>query len=359
MTSDITKFSVVLTDNKDVLAGGAELKSGFFTTAKVSSEVQPVVLIDSQVGGNDYIVQCDMTKVAHGTMSNGGTPAMLAVFEFVFLPRGATKRFLEAEIEIAFSERQLARIAPKGMWGTLKSEMEREVTHTVSPSVEVGVDPVKTSLGYTWELKETSARVGYANLRGAMLHKKTTALWGLSENTQTKSGLPSLLRKAVLLERERSLRLRVSPTRSLLPCRSAARWINWSTWTESGSWLSATCRAGGAWGRWSSLTAPSTGERSRTLTTWTTRTLLHIKHWSQSRHGRSRDKGRLDRPNHLPPQAHPGTGTVGNTRPIHHPPETTQRKEMESISILITPPSSTTAAASNPLHKALSILAVD
>ncbi|KAK4187370.1 hypothetical protein QBC35DRAFT_384997 [Podospora australis] len=197
-----TGFRVVLTENQDVRPEGAVLKSSSFTTTSRSlGGVQPVTVIDALVGGDDYIVQCDMTKVVHGTIGKHGPPAMLGVFEFVFLPRGATKRFLGAEIEIKFSEGQVTKVAPEGKWATLKSTTEREVTHSVNPSLEVGVDPVKTAVGYTWELKESSQKEGYASVSGTKLLNKTTAFWGLSENPQAKSGLPSFLRTAVLLQR--------------------------------------------------------------------------------------------------------------------------------------------------------------
>lgn len=363
MTPNITNFSVVLTDNNEnVPVGGAELKSGFFATAKSSSEVQPDVIIDNQFGGNDYIVQCEMTKVVHGKMSKDGLRAMLAVFEFVFLPRGATRRFLEAEIEISFSEGQLASIAPNGMYATLKSETEREVTHSVNPSVEVGIDPVKTALGYTWELKETSCIGDYATLTGARLHKKSTALWGLSENTKTASGLPSLLRMAVLLERRGNPRPMGVPDtfnatvqirgkvdklvdingkwelvkRNLSGRRRVGEMVNFDTAVHRGK------------------VKDLDNMQNEDLTAYSG--LVTVKTWEESEQATS-PSGQTQPSSTT--GVHPGTVKVGNPKPIHGSPETNHPREFESISTSMMSPCSPTVAVNDPLHKTLPTLVLD
>lgn len=360
MSSNITNFSVVLTENENTPAGGVQLKSKFFTASKASGEVQPTVVIDSQIGGNDYIVQCNMNKVVHGTMTKGGPPAMLAVFEFIFLPRGATKRFLAAEIEIEFSEGQLAKIAPEGVFVTSKSETEREVTHTVSPSVEIGIDPVKTALGYTWELKETSSIVGYASLKGVRRHEKKRALWILSENRQTASGLPSLLRTAVLLGRNprptgvpdtftATVQIR-GEVKKLMDVKGKLELVKRD--------LSSRCRENEIISFNSALSRgdvmDASNMQNEKLDAYPA--LVTVKAWEESEQATS-PCGQIQHSSTT--GAQPSTGTIGTPKHIDCQPETIQLTESEPASRLGTSPPSVTPAASDPLHESLSTLVVD
>ncbi|KAL7821822.1 hypothetical protein V8C26DRAFT_391044 [Trichoderma gracile] len=208
-----TLFNVVLEDEDSDEDGiAAVLKSSFIVegTNLGGGEEHAQRLIDEPVGNNALTVQCDLVQVIHGTMSEGGSPATLLVFQFAFVPRGNHRRFKEVEINITFSAGEVSDITPKGTWATLQSETQQELTHNVSPGLEAGFGPAKATMGYTWELKETQMIQGRSSVVGTVhslrqagkstRQRVNNIFWGLFENPQTKSGIPSFMQAAVLLK---------------------------------------------------------------------------------------------------------------------------------------------------------------
>ena len=170
-------------------------------------------LVDSDVGGS-LLVLADMIQVSHGTLVEGGSPATLIVLRFEFQPSGNYRRFKSVEARMTFSEGtssttspEVIEIAPRGAWSILPSKIPEESSHTISPSIGGG-GPITAKATYTWRLKKTvdkenSARIiGTIRAQGKDRSKKNTAIWTLLENPDTKSGIPTLLQTAVLLERE-------------------------------------------------------------------------------------------------------------------------------------------------------------
>ncbi|TFB02552.1 hypothetical protein CCMA1212_005149 [Trichoderma ghanense] len=205
-----TRFDIVLVDedpNADETA--AELKSSFIVQG---TNLGGGGLIDEPVGDNALTVQCDLVQVIHGTMSEGGSPATLLVFQFAFVPRGNRRRFKEVEINITFSAGEVSEITPKGTWATLQSEKQQELTHSVSPGLEAGFGSAKATMGYTWELKETQTIQGRSSVVGSRhslmqagnstRRRMNNIFWGLYENPQTKSGIPSFMQAAALMKGE-------------------------------------------------------------------------------------------------------------------------------------------------------------
>ncbi|KAK3368167.1 hypothetical protein B0H63DRAFT_487889 [Podospora didyma] len=128
-------------------------------------------------------------------------------------PRGNRRRFKEAEITIAFSAGDVQSIALSRTWATFQSEKQRELTHSVSPSLEAAFGPGKATLGYTWQLKESSSVEGHSSVvgfiqtlgqAGSARKRANTVFWGLYENPQTESGILSFMQTAVLLKRNRT-----------------------------------------------------------------------------------------------------------------------------------------------------------
>ncbi|KAI1458769.1 hypothetical protein F4805DRAFT_113710 [Annulohypoxylon moriforme] len=215
---DDTRFNVKLFD-EDLFGDddnkGASLKSNFIIqgTNLGGGEEQDSRLID-EIVSNALVVQCDLSQIIHGTMVEGGSPATLLVFQFAFVPRSNKRRFEEAEITITFSAGSVQAITPSNTWATLQSEKERELSHSVSPGLEAAFGPGKATVGYTWQLKESktieshSSVVGTTHTLGqARTEAKprvNTVFWGLYENPDTKSGIPSFIQTAVLLKREKT-----------------------------------------------------------------------------------------------------------------------------------------------------------
>lgn len=213
MAGSDAQLDIVLQDDLDDVGTGAEPKFLIRGTNLGGDYEQDAGLIDADIGGNALIVKCDITQAVHGTMFEDGSPATLAVFQFAFVPRGNNRRFKEVEITITFSAGELHDIAPQHVWAMFRSEKEQELSHAVSPGLEAGFGPGKATLGYTWQRKETKtiedqARVeglkrALAQGRGYGRKRMNTAFWGLYENKQTESGVPSFMQTAVLLKRER------------------------------------------------------------------------------------------------------------------------------------------------------------
>jgi len=110
---------------------------------------QPGNLIDEDIGDDALTIQSDITKVIHGTMRPDGPPATLIVFQFAFVPYGNYNRFKKAEVIITFSTGQVHSISPNNTWTTLPSEKQQECSHTISPSLEASLGPVKAATTYS------------------------------------------------------------------------------------------------------------------------------------------------------------------------------------------------------------------
>ncbi|KAI0465891.1 hypothetical protein F4859DRAFT_507736 [Xylaria cf. heliscus] len=213
---DDTRFDIRLIDESrhdDYTGHGATLKSSFIVKGTdLGGGEQPPSIIDENISGGEFTVQCDLAQVIHGTTVEGGTPATLMVFQFAFVPRGNRRRFEEAEVTISFSAGNVHSITPNKRHATLLSQKQRELSHSVNPSLEAAFGPAKATAGYTWELKETSVIERYSSIVGIIQQqgqnasttraRKNTVFWGFYENTATSSGIPSFIQTAVLVKRE-------------------------------------------------------------------------------------------------------------------------------------------------------------
>ena len=206
-----TQFKIVLEDEVD---GDAELKFSIPGTIPTDEE-QPQVLVDYEVG-NSLVVLADMIQVNHGTLVEGGSPATLIVMRFEFQPLGNYRRFKSVNAKMTFSKGansttapEVLNITPKGVWSILPSNIPEETSHSISPSIEGGGGPLNVKAAYTWQFKKTvdkenSAKItGIIRALGSDRSKKNTAIWTLSENPDTNSGIPTLLQTAILLKRSR------------------------------------------------------------------------------------------------------------------------------------------------------------
>ncbi|ROW10102.1 hypothetical protein VMCG_02078 [Cytospora schulzeri] len=215
---DDTRFDVVLLDY-DLWHGSnektAELKSSFIIQgSNLGGEAeQGARVLDENLRNNGLTVQCDLAQITHGTVKEGGSPATLIVFQFIFLPRGKHRRFQNAEITIQFSAGDVQRITPDNKWTMSQSETQQELSHSVSPGLEAGFGASKATIGYTWELKESQTIEDHAaawgfkqslNQASSVRKRMNTVVWGFSENAKTKNGIPSFVQTAVLLARKKT-----------------------------------------------------------------------------------------------------------------------------------------------------------
>ena len=211
--NDDTCFDVILQD-ENLPREALELKSSDFCIqgTNLGGGEQAAQLIDEDLGGDALTVQSDLTQVVHGTMSAKGAPATLAVFQFTFLPRVPRVRFKEVRIVLTFSAGEVHGIAPRYAEPISRSEKLREVSHAISPNIAATFGTASASTGYTWQLKDSQTVKANGKVQGlkkaigqhtyGARKRMNTAVWELSENEQTESGIPSFVQTAVLLQRE-------------------------------------------------------------------------------------------------------------------------------------------------------------
>ncbi|KAK4083566.1 uncharacterized protein Triagg1_1228 [Trichoderma aggressivum f. europaeum] len=216
-SEDDTRFDVMLLDEdswKDDDQKGAVLKTSFIIPGSNlgGDEEHGMRVIQKDLSKDALTVQCDLPQITHGTMSDGGAPATLIVFQFAFMPRDNRKRFKKATITIRFSDGEVTNITPDGSWATFQSETQQELSHSVNPTLEAGIEIAKATVGYTWQLKKNTTIEGHSTVLGCTQTlgqssstrkaRKNAILWVLQENPQTKSGIPSFMQAAALLKRE-------------------------------------------------------------------------------------------------------------------------------------------------------------
>ncbi|KAN0074243.1 hypothetical protein V8E54_008180 [Elaphomyces granulatus] len=181
------------------------------------------------------VVLVDTIQVNHGTLMEGGSPATLIVMKFQFLPTGNHRRFKVVKAMMKFSKGwSRLDIAPKGAWSFLKSKTPEEISHEVSPlklayqwilkqtflesktpeevnhEVSPSIEGGGLKLACKWILKKTKVEENSAVITGVIRalgwdrSKANTAVWMLEENDATKSGIPTLVQTAILLERKQT-----------------------------------------------------------------------------------------------------------------------------------------------------------
>ncbi|TRX88263.1 hypothetical protein FHL15_010830 [Xylaria flabelliformis] len=146
-------------------------------------------------------VQARLYSVVHGLMTpQGGKEATLIIFEFRFSPLKAGRRVKSAHITASFETDdgniEVFKIAPHGKW-TFQKKIQREEGNAQNFDMEIsdiiGRDTISTL-----------TIVGDKIVQGRMHGNYNTAVWTILEDEKTKSGIPSSLRTAVLLQRSSS-----------------------------------------------------------------------------------------------------------------------------------------------------------
>ncbi|XXH01491.1 hypothetical protein Hte_007851 [Hypoxylon texense] len=210
MANDPSRFVVVLGEGP---AGQAQLRFDVKATSR-SDQDQQKTLIDATIVGK-MVVLADLETVVHGTLTPDGTPATLLVLKFSFHPGRKGKRFKSAEIKMTFhrghgsaKSPNVHKIAPDGAWGVEPIEVGFGVDHGPKVNLDSGQGP---SIGYEGHFTKNYGKKTYARVEGARRSfgrdrsaDKNSATWNLYENDVTKDGIPTLLKTAVLIEREKA-----------------------------------------------------------------------------------------------------------------------------------------------------------
>jgi hypothetical protein len=186
---------------------------GSYHVKNDKDEVQRQHLVDR---GNALMVQADLVEVVHGRLTPGGDSATLIITDFRFIPTKASRRFQSAMIIVRFSgaksgssDPEVVDIAPRGDFSLQPTQKKVELTRSENLSAQGGGAGVTAGAGLGWELEESyeedqTTLAGTIRLEGREYGGKNTAKWVLIENQVQKSGLPTLLRTAILLKRRKT-----------------------------------------------------------------------------------------------------------------------------------------------------------
>ncbi|GKZ32278.1 hypothetical protein AbraIFM66950_001571 [Aspergillus brasiliensis] len=170
--------------------------------------------VHSEMGQGTYLVQCTRVQACHGRTTPQGYPASLIVLKFLFQSVGSHRRIKSADIVIQFKEEEgstrqpeILAMEPNGALEIFPSTTSIENSHEISSGLTSGVSPVTPTMNYTWRSKRSRNEVHNGSLVGSMLPRPTslghmnTVRWSMCENVETKSGIPSLIQTAVLVQR--------------------------------------------------------------------------------------------------------------------------------------------------------------
>ena len=162
------------------------------------------------------IVRANIISITHGTMSPGGDPATLLVFEFCFSMQ-RSGRLTGYSITISFEDSggdvdlrpKVYRIAPKGVFALNKTQVIRDIKESGNVQAKVDSSSFGAGSDYAWEMGETKGKEHFARLVGLTKIIKGVGMddaaeWSLEEDNALakKEGVPAFLRTAVLLRRK-------------------------------------------------------------------------------------------------------------------------------------------------------------
>jgi len=165
-------------------------------------------------------IRASCLGVLHGELDpqdpSNPVPCTLLLLEFRFDPRKPGRRITWSQIKLKFSsmevgqpDPEVTRIAPLGRLTFAPTSKEQSTTTGTEVSAGLGtLCPIDVGSGFTWSrsvnltIKDTASVVGSIDTIGRIWGKKNGASWTLDENKMSKSGVPSLLKAAVLLLRE-------------------------------------------------------------------------------------------------------------------------------------------------------------
>lgn len=192
--------------------------SAYRVQNKSPQEIQRQHLVD-RGSGSDLALQADLVKVIHGHMHAGGPPATLIVAEFKFLSFGNSRRFREATIELLFAtidggdpdgseDPEVLDIAPAGKYSMNQTTAELGETRSAGVTGTAGGSPASAGITLSWQMSKSFQKgyqasvIGVKRIEGRNQGKKNLARWALLENPNVRDGIPTLLRSAILIQRE-------------------------------------------------------------------------------------------------------------------------------------------------------------
>ncbi|KAL7914909.1 hypothetical protein GGI35DRAFT_435558 [Trichoderma velutinum] len=203
--SDLEDTSVSIGLNKT-----GERGSGYHTRNDPSAPYQRQTVTERR---GIIEVRCKSRDVIHGVLSEEtGESATLLVYDFYLDTTRRSRRIVSASLEFEFGSAvpgvpapQVHAIAPAGRVTLLPSTQEESVTHGAEVNAGVGEFGANAGGSLKWEKTVSRTTNDDARVTGHIFSddygKGVGASWVLHENPTIKSGTPSFLRCAILLNR--------------------------------------------------------------------------------------------------------------------------------------------------------------
>lgn len=164
-------------------------------------------------------VRCVAVDVVHGSLEPDGEPASLLVFDFRFDARKHARRIVEAHMSFTFARGDanagvwadpvVLNMAPQGRMTVMRTTQTATTTRGGEAKAGGGAlgGGIALGGGLKWEKsmsRETSDAttvVGSIDLVGRNFGASNGVSWTLLENRSVKTGVPTSVRTAVLLQR--------------------------------------------------------------------------------------------------------------------------------------------------------------
>jgi hypothetical protein len=193
------------------LAATGNEGSGYHTQNDPNNPYQRSTIIQRK-GAID--VRCSCLDVVHGLFAPDTTDfGTLIVLEFRFDARKHARRIARADVELRFSsklpqypEPEVFAISPDRRLTLAPTKQQEKVT--LGAGVNIGGGSFVTAgVEGKWERRvirdsnDATTVVGSTELLGRNFGPKNCASWTLLENATTQTGVPALMRVAVLLKR--------------------------------------------------------------------------------------------------------------------------------------------------------------
>jgi len=190
-------------------------RSAFHLQNKPQGQVQRPAVLDrhtSMRSSSDLSVQGNLITVVHGKITSDGLSATLIVVRLKLMSSHNSRRFSSAKISFHFRDSE---------------DFLESSVYKIAPfdgyMLDPGWDQHETKLSYGWNfgihamgaadghVKYENTKVfdrldcgflcGSAMTEGRSYGSKNTARWSMSQNKSHKSGIPTILNLAILLER--------------------------------------------------------------------------------------------------------------------------------------------------------------
>ncbi|KFY46706.1 hypothetical protein V494_00370 [Pseudogymnoascus sp. VKM F-4513 (FW-928)] len=196
--------------------GGQDVENSTYRTRnRYDGQVEREDVYDQ---GKALNMQMTLVDVIHGVIdaTPDSSAATLIIADFRFVSHDPSRRFQHATIELRFRATndaldlkppEVLKIAPMGPWGLQKTEKTQAYERGANVSAG-GTFVANVTAGLDWTMTTTQTQYNEAKITGMptkrkrKVEPKNAVVWSMVENEDLDTGIPSLLRTAILLKRQ-------------------------------------------------------------------------------------------------------------------------------------------------------------